>query len=29
MNTADDLGNAGPDFIYGYGRINAKELSEQ
>ncbi|TNE28692.1 MAG: PKD domain-containing protein [Bacteroidetes bacterium] len=22
MNTADDLGNAGPDFIYGYGRIN-------
>jgi PKD repeat protein len=24
MNTADDLGNAGPDFIFGYGRINAK-----
>ncbi|MDP1725776.1 MAG: S8 family serine peptidase [Bacteroidota bacterium] len=23
MNTADDLGNAGPDFKYGYGRINA------
>lgn len=23
MNTADDLGNAGPDFLYGYGRINA------
>lgn len=22
MNTADDLGNAGPDFIYGYGRMN-------
>lgn len=22
MNTADDLGNPGPDFIYGYGRIN-------
>lgn len=22
MNTADDLGNKGPDFIYGYGRIN-------
>jgi len=22
MNTADDLGNAGPDFRYGYGRIN-------
>ena len=24
MNTADDLGNSGPDFIYGYGRINAR-----
>ncbi|MBK7762259.1 MAG: S8 family serine peptidase [Bacteroidetes bacterium] len=24
MNTADDLGNKGPDFIYGYGRINAR-----
>ncbi len=23
MNTADDLGNAGPDFKHGYGRINA------
>lgn len=23
MNTADDLGNPGPDFGYGYGRINA------
>lgn len=23
MNSADDLGNAGPDFIYGWGRINA------
>jgi len=22
MNTADDLGNAGPDFTHGYGRIN-------
>ncbi len=22
MNTAEDLGNAGPDFKYGYGRIN-------
>lgn len=22
MNTAHDLGNAGPDFTYGYGRIN-------
>jgi hypothetical protein len=24
MNSADDLGAAGPDFIYGYGRINAR-----
>ena len=24
MNTADDLGNTGPDFIYGYGRINVR-----
>lgn len=23
MNTAHDIGNPGPDFIYGYGRINA------
>jgi len=23
MNTADDLGNPGPDFRFGYGRINA------
>lgn len=23
-NTADDLGNSGPDFTYGYGRINAR-----
>jgi hypothetical protein len=23
MNTADDLGNVGPDFTFGYGRINA------
>lgn len=22
MNTADDLGNSGPDFIFGYGRAN-------
>ena len=22
MNTADDLGNKGPDFIYGFGKIN-------
>lgn len=24
LNTADDLGNEGPDFIYGFGRINAR-----
>lgn len=24
-NTADDLGNKGPDFKYGYGRINARK----
>ena len=24
MNTADDLGNAGPDFTFGYGRMNAR-----
>ena len=24
MNTADDLGNPGPDFTFGYGRINMK-----
>jgi hypothetical protein len=24
LNTADDLGNAGPDFKYGWGRINAR-----
>lgn len=23
MNTADDLGNVGPDYSYGYGRVNA------
>ncbi len=23
MNSADDLGNAGPDFSFGYGRVNA------
>jgi len=23
MNTCDDLGNAGPDFVYGFGRVNA------
>ncbi|MEM1215797.1 MAG: S8 family serine peptidase, partial [Bacteroidota bacterium] len=25
LNTADDLGLAGPDFRYGYGRINARK----
>lgn len=24
MNTADDLGNDGPDYTYGFGRINAR-----
>ncbi len=24
LNTADDLGNSGPDFIYGFGRVNAR-----
>lgn len=24
-NTADDVGNPGPDFLYGYGRINAEK----
>jgi PKD repeat protein len=24
LNTADDLGNPGPDFQYGFGRVNAK-----
>ena len=24
LNTADDLGNPGPDFSYGFGRINAR-----
>ena len=24
LNTADDLGNPGPDFIYGWGRINLR-----
>ena len=27
MNTAGDLGNPGPDFIYGYGRINARKAA--
>ncbi len=25
LNTADDLGLAGPDFLFGYGRVNAKQ----
>lgn len=28
MNTADDLGNAGPDFTFGYGRINGLKAVE-
>ena len=28
MNTADDLGNVGPDFRYGWGRINARKAYE-
>ncbi len=24
LNTADDIGNPGPDFMHGYGRINAR-----
>lgn len=28
MNTAEDLGNPGPDFYYGYGRINAMRAVE-
>ena len=28
MNTAEDLGNDGPDFIHGYGRINAARAVE-
>jgi hypothetical protein len=28
LNTADDLGNVGPDFKYGWGRINARKAYE-
>ncbi len=28
MNGADDLGNAGPDFTFGYGRINVRRSYE-
>ena len=28
MNTAEDLGNPGPDFWFGYGRINARRAVE-
>lgn len=28
MNSADDLGNPGPDYYYGYGRINARRAIE-
>ena len=28
LNTGEDLGNPGPDFIYGWGRINARRAYE-
>jgi len=28
LNTGEDLGNSGPDFIYGWGRINARRAYE-
>jgi hypothetical protein len=28
MNTADDLGNPGPDFTYGWGRVNGRRAVE-
>ena len=28
LNTADDLGNVGPDFKHGWGRINARRAYE-
>lgn len=28
LNTADDIGNPGPDFIHGWGRINARKAYE-
>jgi len=28
LNTGEDLGNPGPDFIYGWGRINARRAFE-
>jgi hypothetical protein len=28
LNTADDLGNIGPDFIFGWGRVNARQAVE-
>lgn len=28
LNTADDLGNPGPDFAYGWGRINVRKAVE-
>ncbi len=27
-NSADDLGNAGPDYIYGFGRVNARRAAD-
>lgn len=28
LNTAEDLGNVGPDFIYGWGRINVRKAHD-
>lgn len=28
LNSAEDIGNPGPDFIYGWGRVNAKRTVE-
>lgn len=28
LNTADDLGKTGPDFVYGWGRVNARRALE-
>jgi subtilisin family serine protease len=28
MNSATDLGNIGPDYMYGYGKINAKKAAD-
>ena len=28
LNTADDLGRPGPDYLFGYGRVNARRAVE-